>query len=317
MKSLIFIIGIGFSSLTSAHPHIESRIANFTDCLGRTTLEPSKNEECLVGQFDNNNALLYSGELALLLKDLYGEVPKIHKNKILDFLPSHFIKKGLLTRHPEPYRFNENMRPISFDELTGVAMMAAVIPEVQNLVDDIVLYGLNNHWQYWDVPNHEFGVSWFNLLKPDSLKQWTSYLSEESLRKSTIKYKKLYPIFATHHIHQRAFYKMMSKSYKPNLFEILYFSFASYFSESKDNASSLTMWLFRWKALENKPFDHFFIKQAQKSWVNSMKQRFGLSYEEKILESYFENREHPFHLISKENSLKKQNKNDIIAEGEK
>lgn len=312
MRLLVFLITFSFSSVISANSQIEDKIAKFTDCLGRTTLNQSKNEECIKGNYDNNNALLYSGEMVVLLKEFYGNIPDHHKNKILKFLPSHFIKKGLLSRHPEPYRFSEKMRPISFDELTGVSMMASVIPEIGEYVDDIVAYGLQHNWQYWDVPNYEDGKTWFSLLGLTPMLKFKSYLNEESLRKSTIKYPELYPIFSTHHIHQRAFYKMMSKSYKPNLFEVFYFSLASFLSESKENSSSLVMWLFRWKALSHKPYEHKLIQMAERSWKNAMVKRFGNDYEAEIFNLYFDNKDHPFHLIIKEKSLKNVNKDDII-----
>lgn len=278
--------------------NLKAQIGVYTDCLGRTTLEPANREECLKQNYDTNNALLYTGELVILLQENEG-IPADIKNKVLEFLPRHFVKPGLLSRHPEPYRFTRSMKPISFDEFTGVGFMAAVIPELRTYLDQVVEYGEDNYWQYWDVPGHEKGRSWYDLLYPKSLIQWIPYLQEDSLRKSTIRYPELYPVFATHHFHQRAFYKMMSKSYKPNWFEELYFVAASVLSEDKDNYSSLAMWLFRYKALEHREYKSSIVNWAKERWRKKMTSRYGQKYNEVIFNLYYENDNHPFHAMAK------------------
>lgn len=276
---------------------LDEQINLYTDCLGRTTLLPANISECENENYDTNNALLFTGELVILLKELKGISPEI-KNRVLTFIPKHFVKPGLLSRHPEPYRFREDMKPISFDEFTGVAFMAAVIPELRKDMDDVVKYGIENNWQYWDMPGYEKGKSWFELLHPLALAQLVPYLQEESLRKSTVNYPRLYPIFATHHFHQRAFYKMMSNSYKPNWFETVYFAAASYLAETTENSSSLAMWLFRYKALDHKPMDNSLIRYAQARWRAKMLSRFGEKYEQIIFQRYYEDKNHPFHKIA-------------------
>jgi hypothetical protein len=303
MKNLLTLIFFAFAidSFAVSKEHLDQ----YTDCLGRTTLLPSNIPNCLNKDYDSNNAILWSGEMAILLKDFHGEVPEDVKNQLKKFLPSHFVKTGLLSRHPEPYRYLDTMRPISFDEYTGVAFMASVIPELSKFMDDTVEYGIKNNWQFWDVPTYENGKSLKTLFSLKALKQWVPYLQEESLRKSTIKYPELYPLFATHHIHQQAFYKMMSSKYKPSLFEELYFAVASYFAEDKHSWSSLNMWIFRYKAIEYKKYDSKIISYMKERFEKKMLKRFGMFYETLVFQQFYEDYNHPFHLISKINLSKK------------
>jgi hypothetical protein len=317
MKTLLWlIIGlVGSVSYAQGNSlfNLDNQIKTYTDCLGRTTLEPANIPECKKENYDTNNALLFTGELVILMKELKG-VPSDIKKQITTFLPKHFIKPGLLSRHPEPYRFRKDMKPISFDEFTGVAFMASVIPELRPYVDDIVKYGLENNWQYWDMPGYEKGKSWFELLYPTALLQWIPYLQEENLRRGTVRYNKLYPLFATHHFHQRAFYKMMSLSYKPNWIEEAYFVGASLLAEYTDSSSSFAMWLFRYKALEHRNYQSPMIKWASSHWREKMREKFGEQYDKVIFQMYYESKDHPFHHMAEIKYLPSAIKNDILKQ---
>lgn len=290
-------------SLSATAQDLFPNLSKYHDCIGRTTLFPAMHEACLNQDYDTNNAVLWSGETAILLYEIYGYVPTEFKVNFIKSIQSQFITPGLLSRHPEPYRFKEDMRPVSFDEFHGVAFLAAVIPEFRKNMDEIVEHGENNYWQYWDVPKYEKGKSWWSIVSWKGIKELYNYIQEDSLRKSTIKYPELYPIFATHHFHQRAFYKMLSTKYKPSAFEELYFAVSGLLAAHKDNYSSLSMWIFRWKALEHAGYHSKVLSWVRSYYNNKLHERFGSKYEQIVFANFYEDKEHPFHKMSATSTL--------------
>lgn len=297
MKTMAFILTLSLS-LGAYAQSLFPNLALYHDCIGRTTLFPAQHQSCLNQDYDTNNAVLWSGEMALLLYEINGYVPTEFKETLVKTIQSQFIKPGLLSRHPEPYRFKADMRPISFDEFHGVAFLAAVIPEFRKNMDDVVEHGMQNDWQYWDVPKYEKGKSWLSILSWQGIKELYHYLQEDSLRKSTIKYPELYPIFATHHFHQRAFYKMLSTKYKPSAIEELYFAASGILAAHKDNYSSLSMWIFRWKALEKINYQSQLLSWVRKYYHSQLNERFGQNYEQVVFANFYEDSAHPFHQLS-------------------
>lgn len=277
---------------------LETHIREYRDCLNRVTIFPADHEKCLNQDYDSNNAILWSGEMALLMKESYGSVPEDYRKNIVTSIKNHFSKPGLLSRHPDPYRFSPTMKPISFDEYHGVAFLAAVIPEFRETMDEVVEYGEKNHWQFWDIPGQEQGKPLWSLLTIQNLKDFYAYLQEENLRKATLKYPAWSALFATHHIHQRALYKMFSTKYKPSLFEELYFTATAYFAKDKDNYSSLAMWIFRFKALDEINYNSKPIAWVKKLYLSRLEERFGANYESVVFEQFYIDTNHPFHRLA-------------------
>lgn len=277
---------------------LDSHIKEYRDCLNRVTLRPANNEECLKQNYDSNNAILWSGEMAILMKETLGYVPGEYKQELINSITKHFSSPGLLSRHPEPYRLLPDAKPISFDEYHGLAFLASVIPEFRKTMDEVVEYGEKNYWQFWDIPGQEQGKPLWQLLTLKNLKDFYYYLQEENLRKATLKYPAWSALFATHHIHQQAMYKMLSTKYKPSLFEELYFAATAYFAKDKDNYSSLSMWIFRFKALDQINYKSKIVSWVKKLYLNHLEERFGKDYELVVFSRFYEDENHPFHRMA-------------------
>lgn len=303
----MLLMALMLSPLLSWAQDLNIHVEEYSDCFGRTTLYPAKLDECLAQNYDSNNAILWSGEMAMLLKENLGSVPEEFKTKMLQVMPLHFSQPGLLSRHPHPYRYNEDMKPISFDEYHGLAFLSTVIPEFKETMDQVVEYGQKNHWQFWDMPGHEKGKPLWSLLTFSNLKLFfTEYLQEDHLRRATLKYPSWYPLFATHHLHQRAFYKMTSKSYKANFFEEVVFATAGVLAANgNDNFSSMAMWMFRYKALNHLNYDSKVIKWSEKYFKEKLTDRFGPNYPQYVFQKFYKDQEHPFHLLALKPNFKK------------
>lgn len=280
-----------------------SFILNYTDIHGRMSIsKPGTVEEQKLGKYASNNANLYTGEMAILLQDKDLLTIELREN-IIKGLNSSWVEPGLMARHPGNYRETDHYLPVSHDEYNGLMFAASVIPELRYKADDVVEYGKKNNWQYCDVPGYKTITFSQMFSNPNLFSIVKNYLNENHLRRATKKYPELFPIFFTYQPHQRFLFKALSTKYKPTLFEEIYFAaniIYTSISKTPDNGFYTRVLAgFRLKALENVGYSSPWIKLASTVFVYSSKKMLGENYLEKMVNIYFDDKEHPFHYIVK------------------
>lgn len=282
----------------------------YTDIIGRASVFPSDRMKEASGNFDSNNALLYTGERAILthLAGLYDFHYQTQDNLAFS---KCFVRSGLLSRHPEPYRQRSTMRPLSFDELRGFFMAAAVNPQLMPLAREIIKYGELNHWNFNDQPGEEFkGAPLWTLLKTpkETFRQWKAYrarakeigLDNGGMRKAAQEFKYLNPLFFHTQLHSRLFYKETA-GVKSTLFERLYFLgnvLVSMFKKDDGQNSSRIMAAFMFLALNKVKHKSLLINLSKVIFHYTCRFHHGKNYLHKMINGYFKSEQHPFKALS-------------------
>lgn len=294
-------------------PALQYLLTTYTDILGRVSLKPSNKDKESTGDFDSNNALLYTGELSLLLKKagLYTFNYQVQHNLAYSSCTVRFGNEAVLTRHPEPYRFNPNMRPLSFDELRGLFMAATVNPQLKPIALALIRYGENNNWVFTDQPNEEYkGKSLLSLLKTpkETVSQWKAYrarakgigLDNGGMRKAAQEFKYLNPMFFWSQPSNRMFYKMCANR-DTTLLERSWFLLAEIlgaFEKDDGQNSSRLMGGFMHLALNNVEHKSLLVKAARLVYHTSCRYHFGRDYMYDMCSKYYKEEHHPITVLS-------------------
>jgi hypothetical protein len=150
----------------------------YFDNLGRMDLKPVNG-----GEASTNNQLLYTGELAILMKLVGGYAPadffalaEAVGECSLDNFP------GLYTRHPEPYRFKTengkpNFVPVSFDEILGACFTNWCAGEIKDNENILTHAELTNN-RFCDIPNYELMDSYLGMFSKGFWKDLKAYYDE-------------------------------------------------------------------------------------------------------------------------------------------
>lgn len=295
-------------------PALQHLLTTYADIIGRVSLKPSNKSKESIGDFDSNNALLYTGELALLLKlsGLYTFNYQVQHN--LAFTKCAIQFRGgyaVLTRHPEPYRYDPDMRPLSFDELRGFFMAATINRQLKPLADSLIAYGEKNSWVFTDQPHEQFmGKPLLSLLKTpkETLSQWKAYrarakeigLDNGGMRKAAQEFKYLNPMFFWTQPSNRMFYKMCA-GHKTTLLERMWFllsEVAGAFDKDDGQNSSRLMGGFMHLALNNVDHKSLLVKAARLVYHTSGRYHFGRDYMYAMCSKYFKEPHHPITVLS-------------------
>lgn len=285
-------------------------IDKYTDIIGRTSVKPSDRIQEVQGNFDSNNALLYTGERAILM-ELAGLYSFHYQTQDNLAFSKCFARAGLLTRHPQPYRFKESMRPLSFDEVRGFFMAAAVNPQLKPMMDEIIKYGEINHWNFNDQPGEEFqGKPLISLLKTpkETLSQWKAYrarakeigLDNGGMRKAAQEFKYLNPLFFWTQPHSRAFYKLVAGE-KATLWEKLYYLLNTVVSATKRDDgqnSSRIMAIFMALTLNKVQHKSLLISLSKVVLHRACRFHHGKNYLHKMINGYFKDEHMPLKALS-------------------
>lgn len=240
--------------LIAAKKQIEE---NHRDAYGRITLRPASQTDSLQENFDNNNMLLYSGEV-LLVYSMLGIATEEDYSKFESFLGLCEVEPGLYSRHPVKTKWfrSKHHDVVSHDEYNGV--MFAACSGAGFLVSNVILYGNKNLWMFNDK---EPGKSW------DNMRYWRQPRDV-------------------------GFYKACSNISSPNWFERAYMALAIMMttrdkSYNKSDGSSMMMVLYRIWALEHIGFDCWMFRYAAKFFRRKLKKRLGPDWISKLHSRYF------------------------------
>lgn len=286
-------------------PSMFDILLQFTDILGRCTVHPTNRSEESQGNFDSNNALLYTGELALALhrSGQYGFSYQTQHNLAWSRCTLHFGNMALITRHPEPYRSKPTMRPLSMDELRGTFMAATVNPQLMPLARALIRYGENNHWNFNDQVGEEYkGASLVSLLKTPKVtfSQWKAYrarakeigLDNSGMRKAAQEFKHLNPLFFYTKPSDRMFYKLCA-GYSATIWEKSFFLISELSGLFKKDAGSDLMGGFMHIALNNVEHKSVLVKMARLVYHVGARCKYGKNYMYELADTYFEEPHHP------------------------
>ncbi len=285
-------------------------ISKYTDIIGRASVYPSDRQKEANGIFDSNNALLYTGERAILmhLAGLYDFHYQTQDNLAFS---KCFARSGLLSRHPHPYRYRDNMRPLSFDEVRGFFMAAAVNPQLMPMAKEIIKYGELNHWNFNDQTGEEFkGAPLISMFKTpvETFRQWKAYraraeeigLDKGGMRKAAQEFKYLNPLFFWTQPHSRAFYKAIAGE-STTLWERLYFfinTLIGAFQKDDGQNSSRIMEGFMLIALNKVYHNSLLISLSRIIYHWSCRYHFGKRYMYKMMSMYFKDKNNPLIALS-------------------
>jgi hypothetical protein len=290
-------------------PSMFDLLLQYTDIIGRCTVYPTNRAAELQGNFDSNNALLYSGELALLLhrSDLYSFSYQTQHNLAWAMCTIKFGNEALITRHPEPYRLKPNMRPLSFDELRGTFMAATVNPQLMPLAKALIRYGENNNWVFTDQPNQEYqGKSLLSLLKTpqETFSQLKAYrarakeigLDNGGMRKAAQEFKYLNPMFFWTKPSDRAFYKLCAGQ-SATMWEKSFFLLSEMIGVFSKDAGSRLMGGFMHMALNNVKHHSMLVKAARLVYHWGSRYHYGKNYMYELADEYFAAPHHPIKVL--------------------
>lgn len=277
-------------------------IKEYLDKFGRMDLTPVNG-----GEPSTNNNLLYSGELAILMKLVNDKKPQFSASGFIalkEAVLKSRVAPGLYSRHPEPYRLNlpKQGRPTSFDEITGASFVFGLTNT--KLAEEIVQHGELNYWQYCDVPKFEKGKPLSSMFSKGLFKDLVSYYKEaksyekDGFRKASQNYPRFYPLFFQHSHSSRIIYRTAvgySPTFANSFFSALALLVASL---KKDNVSTRVLWFFRLKHLEIHNQKPLLVKLAEKLYNRSNKKMFGNIKE--LFRLYYKDANHPFHKLIEE-----------------
>ncbi len=282
----------------------------FTDNIGRASVYPSNRQVEASGKYDSNNALLYTGERALLLA--HNKIYTFHYQTRDNLAFSKcFVRRGLLSRHPEPYRQRESMRPLSFDEIRGLFMAGAVNPQLKQSMKDVIAYGKANDWNFNDQPGEEFkGKPLYTLLLSPirTFQEFKAYrarakeigLDNGGMRKAAQEFKYLNPLFFWTQPHSRMFYLMIAGE-STSLWERSYFlmnTIVSAFKRDDGQNSSRIMSAFMHLALNKVEHKSLLVWVSKVIFHYSCRFHHGKNYLHNMVNGYFKAEDHPFKPMS-------------------
>lgn len=275
-------------------------ISEYKDNLGRMDLKPVNG-----GEASTNNQLLYTGELAILLK-LVGNSSPADFTALRDAVKTCHLSNfpGLYSRHPEPYRLRQKFVPVSFDEITGAVFAnwcAGDFAANRHILEHAQL--TDN--RFCDIPGYELMDSNKSIFSGGLKALWqdlkTYYREarsyeklETGLRKSVFKSPRFYPIFFKHNNTNLFIYNSganNSSSYFANSVFLISCLIASF---KKDNISTKILYWFRFRFLELTGKETFLTKLAKQYYNYTNDNRLGADWEKQLFAAYYPEG-HPFH----------------------
>ena len=282
---------------------IETSIEYYKDNLGRMDLKPVNK-----GEASTNNQILYTGELAILMR-LAGGFQESDFKALHDSIQTCKIGNvpGLYTRHPEPYRFKTlnglpNFVPVSFDEILGACFVNYCAGEIKDN-QRIVQHAELTDNRFCDIPQYELMDSYETVFKRGLFKDLRTYYEkaktypklETGLRKEVRNTPRLYPLFFNHNSATRFFYNAGSdrdNSFYAGIAILLAVLVASL---KKDNLSTKVLWWFRFRFLELTKKETVLTKLAKQYYNYTNNNRLGEFWENELFSEYYEDNNHPFH----------------------
>jgi hypothetical protein len=278
-------------------------IENYKDNLGRMDLKPVNG-----GEASTNNQLLYTGELAILMKlaggysqaDFFRLLEAVYECSLEDF-------PGLYTRHPEPYRQRKtadgkpDFVPVSFDEILGACFTNWCAGDIQDNENILTHAELTNN-RFCDIPNYELMNSYLGMFSKGFWKDLKAYYDEaktyETLeagaRKAVRNHPRFYPMFFNHSSACSVLYAAGAGRNSSFLSCLVLFVSAILASVKKDNLSTKVLWWFRFRFLELTGKENVLTKLAKQFYNYTNKNRLGDDWEKQLFAAYYPEG-HPFH----------------------
>ena len=291
-------------------PSMFDIILQFTDILGRCTVHPTNRSQESLGNFDSNNALLYTGELSLLLHRsmLIGFGYQTQVSLAFSKCSVKLANAAILTRHPEPYRQGHSMRPLSMDEMRGFFMALTVNPQLKTLAEEVLRYGKANEWVFSDQPGQELkGKPLLSLLKTpqETFSQLKAYrarakeigLDNGGMSKAAQEFKYLNPMFFWTSPANRMFYKLCAGQ-SASIWEKSYFLLSEMIGLFGKDAGSRLMGGFMHLALNNVEHKSVLVKVARLVYHVGSRWHYGKNYMYELANEYFEEPHHPIKVLS-------------------
>ena len=282
---------------------IETSIEYYKDNLGRMDLKPVNK-----GEASTNNQILYTGELAILMR-LAGGFQESDFKALHNSIQSCKITNvpGLYTRHPAPYRFKTlngmpNFVPVSFDEILGACFVNWCADEIK-ANERIVQHAELTNNRFCDIPGYELMDSYETIFKQGLFKDLRTYYEkaktyptlETGLRKEVRNTPRLYPLFFNHGNSTRFFYNAGSGRDNSFYAGITIFLAVLVASLKKDNLSTKVLWWFRFRFLELTKKETVLTKLAKQFYNYTNNNRLGEFWENDLFSEYYEDNNHPFH----------------------
>ena len=243
--------------------------SNYTDGLGRATLydfteewyKPSENH----GLFTGEAMILLRANGLMEMENIWNFSNMMEMVQVYDKYEEPI--QGLYARQPNHWEV-EGHHNVSKDEYRGFAYGAAVTNN-KRLMNEIIDYGRSNSWFYVDDdPNG--GVN-------------TDHMG--AFRLPT----------------DRALYKIVAGQ-DPNLLEILSLGITAILNSRKpkgDTSSKIMSW-FGFKAIEYAGYNSKILNFMKKRFDKKLKEQYNREdYIHELINIYFQDRNHPFHALSK------------------
>jgi hypothetical protein len=283
---------------------LETLIEYYKDSLGRMDLMPINR----LSNGSSNNQLLYTGELAILLKlagmERFGGGLLLRKAVETCQLTNF---PGLYTRHPEPYRFKTSYGnkpdfvPVSFDEILGACFTNWCVGNI-TANEQILTHSLLTNNRFCDIPKYELMDSYSSMFSKGLWADLKAYYKEAKtyetleagLRKSVRNHPRFYPMFFKHNSTCSVIYLAGANrdaSFMASFVLLLSCLVASF---KRDNISTKVLWWFRFRFLELTGKQSFLTKLAKQYYNYTNRNRLGEAWEEELFKAYYPEG-HPFH----------------------
>ena len=241
-------------------------MSSWTDKAGAITLNES------LGEQDSENALLFTGEVALLCRLLglgetyfWATIWRAVRARQIENYP------GLFNRYAD----GTHDRSTSWDEYNGLMFIAMSFNPITPLAAEIVEYGSKHNWAYI---NESPGTA-PSLWRPSTWK----YLGRIRQPRDT------------------CFYKICA-NVKPSWAEITWLAQSMKLDscDTVEETSGNIMAWFRYKAIMLAGFEHETIENAQKFWDIRIAKQYGDKPLIEMFKIYFKNAEHPLHELAQQ-----------------
>lgn len=223
------------------------------------------------GSYDNENPHLFTGMFATLMAAL-----GIYEEQFMYQIEANMLEaqvvSGLFGRqavgnngYPKDHPQHGEHNSVSHDEYNGLVMQSAYIMD-RSFIDDIVLYGKNNHWSYNDAKPFKFEMRYWRQPR------------------------------------DRFLYKACSESYKPSLVDKLWFYCSTILtSRSKgERVDGELMLFYKFLSLEMCGYRSKTVSKAREYYNAKMQERFGDSWVTELHQRYFVVNKHPIHVLAAE-----------------
>jgi hypothetical protein len=290
---------------------------DYTDIHGRVTFYLASHSDPENSYYATQNNNLWTGEANILMyltQDVPSDVYSIQHDNFYKSLRSVTLEPGLITRHPDPYRFTKWYDPVSLDEYAGVCYSLSVFQESRHEADQMVEYGNTHQWAFIDdIP----GTDPFESVKKDGLllvfftflmvlayivkTKALGTFDKGTMEKIMQKSQGLTHLSRIRLPKDRLLIKSVSLNSKPTFSEQIWLLLSTFMTtrKSNDETSGKCLAFFKFKALKALNYQPFLVRMAKKMFHKRMKKKYGDNYMEKVFNEYFHDHNHPFHTLIK------------------